>query len=159
ALASSNERIANERAEALRRQVYVSFVNFAYHECLGKDFVRARELLASCPADLRGWEWSFVNRQCHLALHTFSESAPAVNDVKWSPDGRFIASATGALLSNQEGVTGDVIIRDADTGKEAFARHGLRGGVRALGFSPDGHGIAVAYAQQLAVWDLDSGKE
>jgi len=157
--ARSNEKIATERAEALRRQVYVSQVNLAYQECLGNNVGRARELLASCPADLRGWEWSFVNRQCHLDLHTFRESAPAVNDVDWSPDGRSVASGTGALLPNQDGVTGELVIRDADSGKEVFARRGLRGGIRALEFSSDGRGIAVGYARQLAVWDLDTGKE
>ncbi len=159
AQARLNESIATERAEALRRQGYISQVNLAYQECIGNNVGRARELIASCPADLRGWEWSFVNRQCHLDLQTFRESAPAVNDVDWSPDGRLVASGTGALLPDQEGVSGELIVRDADSGKEVFARRGLRGGVRALEFSPDGHGIAVVYARQLAVWDLDTGQE
>jgi len=157
--AQSNERIANERADALRRQVYVSQVNLAYEECLRNNVGRARELLASCPPDQRGWEWSFVDRQCHQDLHTFRESAPAVNDVDWSPDGRLVASGTGALLPNENGVMGQLVIRDADTGNEVFTRSGLRGGIRALEFSPDGRGIAVAYARQLAVWDLDTGQE
>ncbi len=100
-----------------------------------------------------------MNRQCHLDLQTFRESAPAVNDVDWSPDGRLVASGTGALLPDQEGVSGELIIRNADTGRVVFARRGLRGGVRALEFSPDGRGIAVVYARQLAVWDLDTGQE
>ncbi len=159
AVALSNESIAKKRAEELRRQVYISRVNLAYQELLAKHIGGTRELLASCPEDLRGWEWSFVDRQCHRSLLTFHESAPAVNDVEWSPDGRSVATGTGALLSNQDDVTGELIIRDSVTGKEIFARRGLRGGVRALEFSPDGRGIAVAYARQLAVWDLDTGKE
>jgi WD40 repeat protein/tRNA A-37 threonylcarbamoyl transferase component Bud32 len=157
--ARTNERIANDRALDLRRQVYVSQVNLAYEECQSNNVGRARELLESCPGDLRGWEWSFVNRQCHLDLHTFRETAPAVNDVDWSPDGRLVASGTGALLPNQDGVTGELVVRDADSGKEVFTRRGLRGGIRALEFSPDGRRIAIAYARQLAVWDLDTGKE
>jgi WD40 repeat protein len=159
AVARSNENTANQRAEDLRRQVYISRVNLAYQELLAKHIGGARELLENCPEDLRGWEWSFVNRQCRRSLLTFRESAPAVNDVDWSPDGRFVASGTGALLSNQDDVTGELVIRDGVTGKEIFVRRGLRGGVRALEFSPDGRAIAVAYGRQLAVWDVDTGKE
>ncbi len=159
AAARLNESIATERAEALRRQVYISQVNLAYQECLSNNVGRARELIASCPADLRGWEWSFVNRQCHLDLHSFRESAPAVNDVRLEPGRAPRRLGDGALRPNQDGVSGELIIRDADTGKQVFTRRGLRGGIRALEFSPDGRGIAVAYARQLAVWDLDNGEE
>jgi WD40 repeat protein len=159
AVARSHEVTAIDQAEKLRRQVYISHVNLAYEECLGNNVGRARELLANCDSDLRGWEWFFVNRQCHLELHTFRESAPAVNDVEWSPDGRFVASGTGDHMPNRDGVAGELVIRDAHTGKEVFSRRGLRGGIRALEFSPDGRGIAVGYARQLAIWDIDTGRE
>ena len=158
-VARLNEKTATRTAEELRQQVYVSQVNLAYQESVGKNVGRALELLVRCPPDLRGWEWSYVNRQCHVALHTFRELAPAVNDVDFSPDGRCVASGTGDLLPNQDGVAGAVVVRDAETGKEIFARRGLPGGVRALEFSADGRGIAVGYARQIAVWDLDTGKE
>ena len=42
-------------------------------ECLDNNVARALELLDGCPADLRGWEWDYAWRQCHLDLHTFHE--------------------------------------------------------------------------------------
>jgi WD40 repeat protein len=159
AVARAHEDTAIDQAKKLRRQVYISHVNLAYEECLGNNVGRARDLLAKCEHDLRGWEWLFVDRQCHLELHTFRESAPAVNDVDWSPDGRFVASGTGDHMPNRDDVAGELVVRDAHTGKEVFVRRGLRGGVRALEFSPDGRGIAVAYGRQLAVWDVDTGRE
>jgi WD40 repeat protein len=159
AVAQSHEATAIDRAAKLRRQMYISQVNLAYQECLAKNIGRARELLADCPEDLRGWEWRFVDRQCDRALRTFREAAPAVNDVDWSPDGRFVASGTGDYLPDKSGALGELVIRDAQTGEEAFTLRGLRGGVRALEYSPDGRAIAIAYDRQLAVWDLKTGKE
>ena len=67
-IAQAQARIAENRAEALRRHDYVSRVNLAYRECLANNVGQALELLDDCPEDLRGWEWSYVNRQCHLDL-------------------------------------------------------------------------------------------
>jgi WD40 repeat protein len=159
AVAEVNEQTANLRADELRRQVYISQVNLAYQECLARNIARARQLLEECADDLRGWEWRFVDRQCHRALQTFREKAPAVNDVDWSPDGRSVASGTGDLLPDQPSVTGEVVVRDVASGKTIFNRSGLPGGVRALEYSPDGRAIAVAYAHGLAVWDLETGAE
>src|SRR5262249_30234494 len=59
------------QAEVLRRKDYISRVNLAISECLGNNVARALELLDGCPKDLRGWEWDYAWRQCHLDLGTF----------------------------------------------------------------------------------------
>jgi WD40 repeat protein len=154
--AEESARLATEKAEALRRRDYVSRVNLAYQECLDNNVSRAIELLDGCPADLRGWEWQYVNRQCHLDLRTFREPAPAVLAVAFTPDGRRMASGTGSFVGSG---AGDLVVRDLETGNEVFAARNLAGGVHAVAFSPDGHELAVGYGQTLAFHDSASGQE
>jgi WD40 repeat protein/serine/threonine protein kinase/tetratricopeptide (TPR) repeat protein len=135
---------ANEKAEALRRHDYISRVNLAYRECLANNVAQALEILDGCPEDLRGWEWSYVSRQCHLDLRTFHEPGPSVNAVAFSPDGRYLASGSGDHLT--AGESGDLVVRDVTTGREIFAHRGLPGGIRAVAFSPDGRWVAAGQA-------------
>jgi WD40 repeat protein len=154
--AQKQAAIATEKAEALRRADYASRVNLAYQECQDSNITLALELLDGCPPDLRGWEWSYVSRQCHLDVKTFRESAPVVHSVAFSPDGLRIASGSGAFLGN---APGDLVVRNVSTGAEVFAHRGLPGGVHAVAFSPDGRSLATGYGPTLAVWDAASGRE
>jgi eukaryotic-like serine/threonine-protein kinase len=131
---------ADEKAEALRRQDYISRVNLAYRECLASNVAEALALLDGCPKDLRGWEWSYVTRQCHLDLHTFREPGMEVNAVAFSPDGRYVASGSG---DQSGGRSGDLVVLDLTTRREVFAHRGLQGSIRAVAFSPDGRWLAA----------------
>jgi WD40 repeat protein/serine/threonine protein kinase/tetratricopeptide (TPR) repeat protein len=137
---------ADEKAEALRRHDYISRVNLAYRECLAGNVAQAEELLVGCPVDLRGWEWPYVSRQCHLDLQSFHEAGPGVNAVAFSYDGRYLASGSGELLG---GESGDLVVRDVATGREVFAHRGLSGIIRAVAFSPDGRWLAAGHATFL----------
>jgi WD40 repeat protein/serine/threonine protein kinase len=158
-LADTSTREANQKADALRRQDYISRVNLAYRECLDNNVARALELLDGCPHDLRGWEWSYVRRQCHLDLHTFNEPAPSVNCVAFSPDGKRVASGSGEFPGDPRRRAGDLVVRDAATGQEVFSRRGLPGGVSTVAFSPDGRWLASGNASDLALWDTATGQE
>jgi WD40 repeat protein len=147
---------AEEKVESLRRQDYIGRVNLAYRETLDNNVARALELLEGCPADLRGWEWSYASRQCHLDLHTFREPAPSVNCVAFSPDGMRVASGSGSFFANEG--TGDLVVRDVATGREVFAQRGLPGGLRAVAFSPNGRWLASGNAADLVVWDAHTGQ-
>ena len=171
---------ADERAEALRRHDYISRVNLAYRECLASNVAQAIQLLEGCPEDLRGWEWSYVTRQCHLDLHTFREPGLVVYAVAFSPDGRYLASGSGG---HSGGESGDLVVRDVATRREVFAHRGLPGSIRAVAFSPDGRWLAagqVTWSQSdhlsaggksdsssraagpggtLTIWDAKTGRE
>jgi WD40 repeat protein/tetratricopeptide (TPR) repeat protein len=151
-LIRSEMRKTDEKAEAVRRHDYISRVNLAYRECRANNVAQALELLDGCPEDLRGWEWSYVSRQCHLELQTFQEPAPSVNAVAFSPDGRYLASGSGHYGGPYDyaagGESGDLVVREVATGREVFAHRGLKGSIRALAFSPDGRWVAVG----LATW-------
>ncbi|QEH35647.1 Serine/threonine-protein kinase PrkC [Aquisphaera giovannonii] len=158
AKAREQTRIARDRVEDLRRRDYIDRVNLAYRECLANNVAQALKLLDGCPEDLRGWEWAYVSRQCHLDLHTYREPGAAINAVAFSPDGRRLAIASGNPWSIPGG-TGDLAVRDVATGREVFAHRGLAGGIRAVAYSPDGRWLATGHAATLTVWDALTGKE
>src|SRR4051794_6381970 len=53
---------ADERAENLRRQDYLSRIALSDREWSANNLSRAVELLDQCPTDLRGWEWHYLKR-------------------------------------------------------------------------------------------------
>ncbi|WP_197446574.1 WD40 repeat domain-containing serine/threonine protein kinase [Tautonia plasticadhaerens] len=150
--------------EELRRRDYISRVNLALSECVGNNVVRALELLDGCPAELRGWEWDYAWRQCHLDLRTFHEPGmlehgQSVNGVAFSPDGRSIASVTGAFYRDQPDQKSVLTVRDVATGEDVFPRREVRGSFRSVAFSPDGRMIATGVGSSLVVWDAATGME
>ena len=60
--------IADNRTEDLRKQLYSSSIGFAQAALQGDYVRRARELLARCPEDLRGWEWDYLSRLSDTSL-------------------------------------------------------------------------------------------
>ncbi|MEX0678902.1 MAG: WD40 repeat domain-containing serine/threonine-protein kinase [Pirellulales bacterium] len=84
--------------------------------------------------DFRGWEWYYLNRECHPALRTIDLSACEPAAAALSPDGRTIAVAFTA---------GDVEFWDFESG-EALARvNSASKKLRHLVFSPDGSKLAI----------------
>ncbi len=155
--AKANLAIADENAEQLRRQDYVSRVQLAYYESMDDNMARALELLNGCPTDLRGWEWDYVQSRCLAALRTLREQDPSVNCVAFGPQGKYLAIGTGNFLS-RHGNPGALIVRNATTGEVRFAHRDLMDGVTAVAFSPDGSRIASGNGSDLAVWDAETGE-
>ena len=147
--------IATEKAEALRRKDYNSRIYLAYRECLDNNVNYALELLNGCPTDLRGWEWNYVYRQCRLDLQSFDDKGASVNAVAFSPDGKFVASGSGAFLGSSYG---DLIIREVATGKEVH-RAGFPDGIQTLAFSPDGKRLALGHGPNITLFDTSSFHE
>ena len=144
----------------LRRKDYIGHVNLALSECLGNNVARALELLAGCPADLRGWEWDYAWRQCHLDLRTFDEpGGKSVNGVAFSPDSSRVASVSGAFQHGEPAMKGDLVVRDVVTGQEIFAHRDVASGFRGVAFSPDGRWIATGNASDLVIFDAATGEE
>ena len=143
----------------MRRKNYIGSVNLALSECLGNNVSRALELLDGCPKDLRGWEWDYAWRQCHLDLGTFRQSGQALNGVAFSPDGTRVASVSGAFTNDEPAKKGDLVVRDVATGQEIFAHRDVASGFRGVAFSPDGRWIATGNASDLVILNAATGKE
>ena len=116
-------------------------------------------MLDGCPQDLRGWEWDYAWRQCHLDLGTFRQSGQALNGVAFSPDGTRVASVSGAYDDDEPAKKGDLVVRDVATGQEIFAHRDVASGFRGVAFSPDGRWIATGNASDLVILNAATGKE
>jgi WD40 repeat protein len=95
----------------------------------------AERTLDACPPALRNWEWHYLKRLCHAELLTFTHGN-SVFDVAYGPDGKRLATTSGA----------DLTVWDALTGKELLFLPGRPddGQLTGVAFSPDGKRLAVA---------------
>jgi hypothetical protein len=79
--------------DALARSDYTRTVALAQRCVLENNIPRARAQLGECRADLRGWEWGYVNRLAHRDLLTLPLRRIPVS-ASFSPDGTRVAAAT-----------------------------------------------------------------
>jgi WD40 repeat protein len=84
-----------------------------------------------------------------------------VNGVAYSPDGRHLASASGAVSDSKQAkvIPGQVKVWDAQTGQETLTLQGAAQEGR-VAFSPDGRRLACASQDgTVKVWDAQTGQE
>jgi WD40 repeat protein len=158
---------ANQKTRALERQLYINRISLAQREAL-TNIYGAEQLLDQCPPALRGWEWNYVRRSCHLERRTLKSHTRSVNTVAFSPDGRLLLSGAGERYYGAE-VTHDaeLTLWDARSGQRLRGLAGLKGGVNSAAFSPDGRFVAVGSGYHrgdqpaeghLSVWEVVTGR-
>jgi WD40 repeat protein len=150
-------------AEAQRNE-YFQTIALVSEEIRSHNVPRADELLDSCPADLRRWEWFYLKRQCHLESSRLAGHAATVRAIAFSPKGDWLASG------DEEGW---VRIWDIAAGREIRAFQDATGPVAALAFHPDGRSLAGAVHRRrekarvsirrvslgkLLIWDAATGE-
>lgn len=148
------------RAERGRRELvwqnYVSRLQTAQLALSANEVRTARQALADCPTELRGWEWDYLHHRSDQSIATILEAQePPVDfqstDVEW-------LGATGQLAVGTR--SGSVYVVDSsrpDTPHE-IAKFG--GSIGDLASSPDGLSLAVLVPADslLHVLDARTGK-
>jgi tRNA A-37 threonylcarbamoyl transferase component Bud32 len=137
---------------------YIAEVNLAQRDWQdGKIDQVLRRLEAQEPKgpndpDLRGFEWFYLERLCHLDLRTLRGHRGPVWSVAFSPGGKQRLASAG---SDQT-----IKLRDAGTGQEALTLRGHSGEVTSVAFSPDGQRLASASDDKtVKLWDATTGQE
>jgi len=150
--AEQAEGAAKNKAEELRRSLYINSIQLADAEYREGNIRRARGVLNACPNDLRGWEWSYLWHGLDKSVVTLRGHQGAVTCVAISADGGRIASAG----------RGDRTIKvwDAATGAELITIPGHEGDICSVAFSPDGsHIVSASHDKTVKVWDAANGRQ
>jgi len=145
-------KLAENRAEALRRSLYVNSIQLADAKYREGNAKQVRTLLDSCPDDLRGWEWNrlaYIQDQSIMTLRAHDGFRRAM---ALSPDGRHIISGGG---------DGTIKVWDSATGEEIQTLRGHEGAVQSLAVSPDGKRIISGGLEDatIKIWDTETGEE
>ncbi len=172
ALARAEAQAGKQREEKLRRsaevRLYAARMALAQHAWFDNDVRRSMLLLqeykpAPGEPDLRGWEWHYMNRLCHSEKLQLSGHDGPVFCVAYSPDGKLLASAGGGnLYFGNPGARqwpGQVLIRDAVTGKLLHRLTGISRLVFRLAFTRDGRRLAVVGQDGAHIFDTTSGRK
>jgi WD40 repeat protein len=160
-------READEKTQALERQLYINRINLAERDSV-LEVAAAEQLLDQCPRALRGWEWNYIKRLCHLERRTLAKHTRSVNTVAFSRDGRWLISGAGERFYSAE-IThqAELTLWDARSGRKQHDFSGLKGGVQSAAFSPDSRFVAVGSGYfrgtlpaegHLTVWDVVTGR-
>jgi WD40 repeat protein/serine/threonine protein kinase len=157
-IAKENENEALRKERLQRRRYYISRINLAQQSL--NNFLVAptlKYLDETIPKpdeeDFRGFEWTYLDRQCRKEVRTLQGHSGFILCVRYSPDGKVIATG------EQDGT---VRIWDATTGSEILSIKRTDGGaIGQIAFSPDGKRIAAAsgWSLPLKVWEVATGQE
>jgi hypothetical protein len=155
--AAARQRESEQRREAeaalkrARIALYLNSIDQAEREWRDSNARQAREILESCPADLRRWEWYYCHRLFKGELLSLDGHADEVASVAFSADGKRLASGSQDKT---------VKVWDARTGREERTLLGHAARVGCVTFSPDGRLLASAGRdQRVVIWETSSGRQ
>jgi WD40 repeat protein/tRNA A-37 threonylcarbamoyl transferase component Bud32 len=142
---------AADLAEAQRRTVYAQAIPLAYSQWLAGNAGAADQMLRDTDADLRGWEWHYLQRLFRVRqLATFEGHEDSVLTVAFSLDGAHIASGDAR---------GVVKVWDRRTTREVLTLPSHTGAVATVAYSPDATCLASGGADGVVrVWDAGTGE-
>jgi WD40 repeat protein/tRNA A-37 threonylcarbamoyl transferase component Bud32 len=144
--AQDAERKAREQLAVVE---YGRTIEVAHQKWRENKITAARSLLDGTRADLRGWEWQYVDRLCHSELLDLKAHTDIVFSAFFSPDGSRIVTASWDKTAK---------VWDARSGAELLTLKGHSRGVWSASFSPDGSRIVTGSLDKTAkVWDAKTG--
>jgi WD40 repeat protein/serine/threonine protein kinase len=145
---------SDRKAAQLTREDYRYRVGLALREWEANNVTFAEQLLDGCDPKLRGWEWHYLKRLCHLELRLLQ--GVGGQGLAYSPDG------TRLIVTN---TNGRARLWDVDSGRSIWDRTIPTAGQNPLfapnaAFSPDGKHVALACGDgTVRLRDAASGEE
>jgi WD40 repeat protein/serine/threonine protein kinase len=149
--AETAEAATKEKAEELRRNLYINSIQLADAKHREGNAKQVRSLLDSCPNDLRGWEWNRLNYVQDESLMTLRTHHNALSRAAVSSDGRRIVTCGGDKT---------IKVWDLATCEELRTLRAQNGFINALAVSPDGRHVASGGDEGIIkLWDAQTGSE
>lgn len=154
---------AEERERTTRRYHYantMTMVADAWEKGDVASMTRLLEGLQPLPGqdDIRGFEWHYFWRLCHLERQTVTGHGGPIHAVAYSADGVLFATAGGD--GRDRTLPGWVKLWDAAAAKEVGTLRGHKGSVDCLAFAPGGKLLATAGEDRvIKLWDIETKKE
>jgi WD40 repeat protein/predicted Ser/Thr protein kinase len=151
---------AMQSEQIARRYWYAADLNWAQRNRERGELGAARALLdrqrpGPFQEDLRGFEWSYIQRLCRARDGVLATYPTEVGAVACSPDGTSLAVATG-----EPGAPGVVWLWDMTRRQSRSMLTGTSGRITSLAFSPDGATlVAASHERGALVWDVATGRE
>jgi eukaryotic-like serine/threonine-protein kinase len=153
----AKEKAQNEKslADAARTKAewlaYAGQITLAQREWQDGDVGHARDLLATCQGNLRGWEYDYLDTLFNKNQHTLRGHTGFVNSVAFSHDGKRLVSG---------GTANTVEVWDAQTGLHTLTLKGHTGAVNSVAFSPDDkRQVSGSEDKTVKVWDAQTGQK
>ena len=148
--ALGEEKKARDAADRAGRRLYSSLIDRARLEHQAANIAEAEAILDRCEPARRGWEWHFLKGLDNAEIFTLRGHGETgwVQNVAWSPDGRWIATAGGGEPYYENPghkiEPGTVVLWDAATGRPVHTLRDYRHQVGQVAFTPDGRLVAAA---------------
>ena len=165
--ADEAKEMAEKQRDELRKLNYIADMNLAQHAWEANNLGRTRQLLdkhrpTADQADLRGFEWHYLDRLFHGDLWTVKAHGGFVSSVIFAPDGKRVYSYGKSQSPQVPNFSldqpGEVKLWDTASGRQRPVPFKLpTDKIRRIALRPDGKQLAAScWKEGFLVWDLET---